>query len=124
MSANYLGQSPDTIRNEVKNRFFYGLRRTHEGELFLGKVDSMDPNGSIQINKPGVNSDDYDNFEKGADFFEGRDIHHEIVYKNLNYEQYRFDDTSLWYYIDAEGELVVSVNKKVTYNDNSSSSGI
>lgn len=120
----YIGQQPDSIRNEVKNRYFYGLRRTHDGELFLGKVDSMDPNGSIQINKPGVNSNDYDNFEKGADFFEGRDIEHNLLYENLNYEQYRFDDANLWYYIDSEGELVVSVNRQATYDDGSSSHGI
>jgi len=120
----YIGQSPDAIRAEIKNRYFYGLRRTDEGEVFLGKVDSMDPNGSIQINKPGVNTNDYTGYEAGADFFEGRDIHHELIYENLNYEQYRFDDASLWYYIDSEGELVVSVNKQVTYDNNSSSDGI
>ena len=38
--ANYVGTSADLIIGSPQNRFFYGLRRTDEGELFIGKVDS------------------------------------------------------------------------------------
>ena len=50
---SYMGQNADQILSAVRNRYFYGLRRTDNGELFLGKMDQMDANGSIQINKPG-----------------------------------------------------------------------
>ena len=121
--TSYLGQSPEEVQKQVKNRYFYGLRRTDKCELFLGKLDQMNHSDSIQINKPGVNTSDYDNFERGADFYEGRNVAHEPVYSNLNYEQYKWDETNIWYYIDSEGELVASINRSHTYDDNSSTSG-
>ena len=36
---------------------------------------------------------------------------HNLVYENLNYEQFRWDDANLVYYINDEGELVVRVNQ-------------
>ena len=39
--ANYVGTSADHIIGSFQNRFFYGLRRTDEGELFIGKVDQL-----------------------------------------------------------------------------------
>lgn len=123
MSANYLGQNPDQMVAAIQNRFLYGLRRTEQGELFFGKLDQMDANSSIQINKPGDNSNDYDNFEEGSDLYEGRDVNHVLVYSNLNYEQYRWQDKNIWYYVNSDGELVASVNKKVDYDDGSSSAG-
>mgnify|MGYP003982090113 CR=1 FL=1 len=39
--ANYVGTSQDQINGSFQNRFFYGLRRTDEGELFIGKVDQL-----------------------------------------------------------------------------------
>ena len=41
MSANYTGFSPDTMHGALQNRFFYGLRRTDNGELFVGKSDQL-----------------------------------------------------------------------------------
>ena len=120
---SYMGQNADQILSAVRNRYFYGLRRTDSGELFLGKLDQMDANGSIQINKPGDNANDYDQLEEGFDFYEGRDIDHELLYSNLNYEQYRWHDKNIWYYVNSEGELVASVNTKVAYDDGSSSAG-
>jgi|TARA_B110000483_G_scaffold235428_1_gene306944 hypothetical protein len=123
MSSNYLGQSPDQMVTAVQNRFLYGLRRTDQGELFLGKLDQMDASSSIQINKPGDNVNDYENFEEGSDLYEGRDVHHELVYSNLNYEQYQWREKNIWYYVNSEGELVASVNTKRTYDAGSSSNG-
>ncbi len=123
MSANYLGQNPDQMVAAIQNRFLYGLRRTEQGELFLGKLDQMDANSSLQVNKPGDNTNDYDNFEEGSDLYEGRDVNHVLVYSNLNYEQYRWQDKNIWYYVNSDGELVASVNKKIIYDDGSSSDG-
>jgi hypothetical protein len=122
--SNYIGQNPDQIATAMTNRYFYGLRRTDNGELFLGKLDQMDANGNIQINKPGDNSNDFDQFEEGSNFFEGRDVNHELVYSNLNYEQYRWGDKNIWYYVNSDGELVASVNTRVIYDNGSSSDGV
>jgi hypothetical protein len=96
-------------------RFLYGLRRTDEGELFLVRVDQLSRTDAVQINLPGPDEDNFDNFEVGVDFFEGRDVFHELVYDNLNYEQYRWDDRSLYYYINDAGELVIRVGAKYNY---------
>ena len=122
--SNYTGTTPDHLDGAIPDRYFYGLRRTDNGELFLGKMDQMDANGSIQINKPGDNANDYDQLEEGFDFYEGRDIDHELLYSNLNYEQYRWHDKNVWYYVNSEGELVARVNHSFTYDDNSSSNGL
>ena len=54
-----------------------------QGELFFTKVDQMDNNASIQINKPGDPANNFNEFEQGIDFHEGRDQNHEIVYSKL-----------------------------------------
>lgn len=123
MSQNYVGFTPDQIYNSIKDRFFYGLRRTDNGELFLGKADQLKNQDAIQINNPGDPSENYPNFEEGQDFYEGRDVYHNIVYENLNYEQFRWDDRNIYYYINEEGELVARINQSYTYDENSSSEG-
>ena len=124
MSANYTGSTPDHINGAIPDRFFYGLRRTDQGELFIGKADQMKTTDSITINNPGDPAQNYPNFEEGQDFVEGRDVNHNLVYQNLNYEQFRWDARNISYYIDAEGELVARVNHSYTYDENSSSNGL
>ena len=50
MSDNFLGQSIQNMVDQTDSRFFYGLRRTDDGELFIGKVDQLRSHDSIQIN--------------------------------------------------------------------------
>ena len=124
MSANYTGATPDQIYGAVQDRFFYGLRRTDAGELFLSKLDQLKSTDSITINNPGNSTENYPSFEQGQDFYEGRDVNHDLVYANLNYEQFRWDDRNILYYVNAEGELVVRINQNYTYDENSSSDGL
>ena len=124
MSQNYQGLTPDHIYSAVENRFFYGLRRTDAGELFLSKADQLKLSDTITINNPGDPTQNYPNFEQGQDFYEGRDVNHDLVYENLNYEQFRWDDRNLLYYVNDEGELVVRINQNYTYDENSSSNGL
>jgi hypothetical protein len=124
MSANYTGFSPDHIYNSVQDRFFYGLRRTDNGELFISKADQLKTTDTVTINNPGDPTQNYPNFEQGQDFYEGRDVNHNLVYDNLNYEQYRWDNRNISYYVNAEGELVVRINQNYTYDENSSSNGL
>jgi hypothetical protein len=124
MSANYIGFTPDQIYSAVQNRFFYGLRRTDQGELFLGKVDQLKKTDTLTINNPGDPTQNFPNYQEGQDFFEGRNTYHNLVYENLNYEQFRWDDRNILYYVNEEGELVLRINASYTYDENSSSDGL
>ena len=124
MSANYTGFTPDHIYGAVQDRFFYSMRRTDNGELFIGKSDQLKTEDTITINNPGDPTQNYPSFEQGQDFYEGRDVNHNLVYENLNYEQFRWDDRNISYYVNAEGELIVRINQKYTYDENSSSNGL
>lgn len=121
--ANYIGFTPDQIFKSLESRFFYGLRRTDQGELFLGKVDKVKKTDSLNINKPGDAANNFPNFQEGQDFYEGRNVKHELLYENLNYEQFRWDDSNIFYYVDEEGELTARINEIYTYDNNSSSEG-
>jgi len=121
--SNYTGMSPENMMSAVPNRFFYGFRRTDAGELFLAKSDQMSGTDDVTINKAGETDDNFTDFEQGQDFYEGRDVYHNLVYKNLNYEQFRWDDRNIYYYVNAEGELVARLNKAYTYPTGTSSEG-
>jgi|TARA_B100002019_G_C21274721_1_gene604655 hypothetical protein len=112
MSQFFTGQSiTNVIQDNLGERYFYGLRRSDEGELFLGKLDQLSLEDTIQINKEGDVEDNFTDFDEGVEFFEGRDSAHNLTYKNLNYEQFRWDDANLFYYVNDEGELVVRINQ-------------
>lgn len=96
-------------------RYFYGLRRTSEGELYLGKLDQYNDDDVVEVNVPGPVEENFNDFEPGFDFVEGRNADHEIQYDNLKYEQLRWDNRSLYYYINDAGQLVVRINRKYTY---------
>tara|TARA_B100000683_G_scaffold267305_1_gene300760 strand:- start:1081 stop:1440 length:360 start_codon:yes stop_codon:yes gene_type:complete len=115
MADTFLGQSITDMVNQTDQRYFYGLRRTDDGELFIAKVDQLSANDSIQINNEGDPAFNYEDFEQGQDFLEGRNVNHEKVYTNLNYEQFRWDNRSINYYIDDSGNLVARINEGYTY---------
>lgn len=121
MSTNYTGQTPAEIVQQFGKRFLYGLKRTDNGELWLGKLDQMQPDSSIAINMPGDPEDNFDNLEEGQNFFEGRDYTHKKVFENLNYEQFKWDNRNIMYYVDADGQLVARVNRNYTYDPLSAS---
>ena len=124
MSTNYTGQTPGEIVQSFGKRYLYGIKRTDQGELWLGKLDQMQPDSSLAINMPGDPEDNFDNLEEGQNFFEGRDNTHKKVFENLNYEQFKWDDRNISYYVDAEGELVARINQSFAYDENSSSDGL
>lgn len=119
----YVGSSSQDLLDAVTYRYFYGLRRTDDGELFLNKVDQLSKNDVLQVNNPGLPEENFDQVNEGQDFFEGRDVFHELLYDNLKYEQFRWDSRFLYYYVDEEGLLSVKINEPHSYNENSSSSG-
>ena len=112
--TQYAGNDAGFVTGQIDGRYFYGLRRTEQGELFFTKVDQMDPNAVVQVNEPGDPANNFNEFEQGVDFFEGRDQNHEIVYSNLKYEQMRWDNRHVNYYINDAGEFVMRLNKQHT----------
>ena len=112
----YLGVDP-LSRLGDSPRFFYGLRKNANGSIFLQRVDQMKGEGSVEINYPGDEASNYTDFEVGVDFFEGIDINHNEVFENLKYQQYRWDDRAIFYYIDEDGQLVAKINQSHNYSD-------
>ena len=110
----YIGQQPSDVLGD-QPRFFYALRRTDDGELYFARIDQLIGEDAIEINLPGDPAENYEDFEVGVDFYEGRDVYHSLVFENLKYEQYRWDDRNIYYYIDADGQLVARVNATYTY---------
>lgn len=115
MSDGFLGQSINDLVNQTDARYFYGLRRTDDGELYIQKFDQLDGTDSMQLNTEGDPSGNYEDFNQGEDFYEGRNVNHEKIYANLNYEQFRWDNRNINYYIDDSGNLVARVNQGYTY---------
>lgn len=112
----YLGKTPDQQLGDAP-RYFYGLRRGPDGSLYCVRSDQMREDDTIQINEIGPDEDNYEDFEIGIDFFEGRDVNHNKIFENLRYEQYRWSDTPVFYYIDDDGFLVARVNAGYVYEN-------
>ena len=117
----YVGQlSSVELLGEGNPRFFYGLRRQdtgdNDGTLFFTKVDQLTSTDVITINNAGAGSDNFETFEYGIDFFDGRLAEdHSRPYTNLQFDQYRWDSKNCYYYINANGELIVRINQAYTY---------
>ncbi len=121
-STYYLGQSPDEALGDSP-RFLYLVRRNEDGELFFLRSDQAIDKESIEINTPGDPAENFEDFESGVDFFEGITADHEVQYDNLKFPQYRWDNRSILYYIDAQGQLVQRINQGYTYPTGVSSNG-
>jgi hypothetical protein len=117
---NMVGNNNDEMDNH-NYRYFYGLKRNDDGELFLTRVDINDPDAVLEINAPGDPLNNFNDFQEGQDFFEGRDSRHDLIYKNLNFEQLRWDSKRLVYYINDQGELIQRRGRDYTHEDNISS---
>ena len=101
-----LGDSP---------RYFYAMRKTAGGTLYFDRIDTLVDTDTIQVNAPGDEKNDYTGFQVGEDFFEGKDVYHNTTYPNLNFEQYRWDNKSIYYYINSNGELVARIGQTYSY---------
>ena len=115
MADNYFfGRSQDEMLGD-QPRYMYALRRTDSGDLYFARVNQLSRTDSITINNNGASSDNYPDFQPGVDFLEGRDVNHNLTYANLKYEQLRWDDRSIYYYIDSQGNLVARIGSKYAY---------
>jgi hypothetical protein len=113
-SNYYFGEDPEKRLGDSP-RYFYGIRRNAKGSLFLIRSDQSKDKESIQINTPGNDEDNFGEFEVAVDFIEGVDVNHNAVYPNMKYPQYRWDDRSIFYYVNDDGELVARINNGYAY---------
>jgi len=119
-SNYYLGRDPiDTLGQSP--RYWYALRRNQDGELFIVRSDQLTDKDAYEINTPGDPADNFEDFEPGVDFFDGVDTEHEPEFENMFYPQYRWDDRSIFYYVDSQGQLIQRINQGYTYPTGTSS---
>jgi hypothetical protein len=122
MSTYYFGQAADTSLGNSP-RYLYMLRRNDDGELFLLRIDNLISKDTVDLNLPGRPSETFEDFEPGIDYFEGITAEHEIEDNNLVWTQYRWDQRSILYYVDAQGMLVQRINQNYVYPTGHSSPG-
>jgi hypothetical protein len=117
-NSNYVGNYDTSKALGDNKRFFYALRRTDDGTLYFTRVDQLTSTESITINNPGLPPDDFNEFEYSVDFFDGRlETDHSRPYTNLYFDQWRWDNQNIYYYLNANGEFVARVNGPVyTYS--------
>jgi hypothetical protein len=115
--THYVGAIGDnSVLGSPDQRYFYALRTDEDGNIYFTRIDTWTSNDPIEINNPGDANDDWEYFELGVDFFDGKNPEtHVKDYPNLVHDQYRFDRRSLYYYINDEGELVVRYNQSYSY---------
>jgi hypothetical protein len=114
----YVGNeyNSNDLLGEGNPRYFYGLQRQDDGTLYFYKVDQITSSASIQINVPGSSANNFENFEYGVDYFDGRNATtHTRPYPNLVFDQYRWDSKNCYYFLDSQGNLVVQINQPYTY---------
>ena len=113
-SNYYLGRDPvETLGDSP--RYWYALRRNQDGELFIVRSDQVSDKETYSINIPGPIEENFEDFEPGVDYFDGIKADHEPEHENMYYTQYRWDDRSMFYYVDSQGQLVQRINQGYTY---------
>ena len=123
--TQYIGNSPTDVLNGFIKRYFYGLRRNDDGEVFLIRLDQLGQGEEpISINELGSADGNFPDFEEGIDFLTGLDEQHNILYSNLRYPQFKWDGRSLLYYIDqTDGQFVLRISEGYTYPTGHSADG-
>jgi hypothetical protein len=111
--------SLNDLLGEGNPRYFYALTRSDpDGTLYFYKADQLTSTGTLTLNNPGAGPNNFENFEYGVDFFDGRNaVTHARPYPNLAFDQYRWDNKNCFYYIETNtGELIVRINQTYTYS--------
>jgi hypothetical protein len=120
----FIGTSPEAVVNGFIKRYFYGLRRNDDGELFLIRIDQLAGDETAVINDVGIGENNFLDYEEGIDFLEGVDIDHNVIYQNLRYPQLKWDSRLLTYYVDpVDGQYIISISQDYEYPENISSPG-
>ena len=124
--THYVGNTPQDVLAGIIKRYFYGIRRNIDGELFLIRSDQLaaGQDNPVVINDIGEAEDNFPDFEEGIDFLDGIDEDHNIVYENLRYPQIKWEGRSITYFIDdVTGEFTLRVSEGYDFPANISSPG-
>jgi len=122
MGPQYVGAIGEQNVFGDNKRFFYALYRDDVGNLYYWKIDQLTDTASYVVNNPGLAQNDFQEFEYGVDFFDGRlATDHSRPYSNLAFDQYRWDTQNINYYISTasgstKGQFVARVNQPYTYS--------
>jgi hypothetical protein len=119
----YIGTSPTDVIDSFIKRYFYGLRRNEDGELFLMKSDQLagGEENIVVVNNLGVAEENYLDFEEGIDFLSGIDENHDKLYDNVRYPQFKWDSRSLTYFIDpTDGQFIQRLSQAYVYPEGTS----
>ena len=122
----FIGTTSQDVLNGFIKRYFYGLRRNDDGELFLIRLDQLEggDDNVVTINEIGVAENNFLDFEEGIDFLDGLDENHEVVYENLRYPQIRWDGRSLSYFIDpVDGQFIQRISAAAESGEGKSTPG-
>jgi len=121
----YVGNNPQDVLDGFIKRYFYGLRRNQDGELYLIRIDQLQGADNVAvINDIGVSANNFLDFEEGIDFLDGIDADKNVVYANLRYPQMRWDGRSLVYYIDpVDGQFIMRISEGYEYPEKASTPG-
>jgi hypothetical protein len=124
--SHFIGNTPEQVASGFIKRYFYGLRRNDDGELFLVRVDQLQGGDEnvVVINDLGIEEENFPDFEEGIDFLDGVGVDGNVVYPNLRYPQLKWDGRSLVYYIEQDtGFLVQRISEGYDFPNNISSPG-
>jgi len=121
----YVGNSPQDVVNGIIKRYFYGMRRNDDGELFLIRSDQLQggEEQTVTINDLGTADGNFPDFEEGIDFLDGINEDHDFLYPNLRYPQIKWDGRSVLYYVDTDGQLILRISEGYEYPENISAEG-
>lgn len=120
----YVGNSPQDVLSGYLKRYFYGIRRNDDGELFVIRADQLTGDAVVVINDIGVDENNFLDFEEGINFLEGIDATHDVVHPNLRYPQIKWDGRPLTYFVDpVDGQFILRVGEDYQYPDNISGPG-
>jgi len=120
----YVGSNPQDVLSGFIKRYFYGLRRNDDGELFLVRVDQLTGDAVAVINDIGIDENNFLDFEEGINFLEGIDQNHDVVHPNLRYTQFKWDGRPLTYFVDpVDGQFILRVGEDYQYPDGVSGPG-
>ena len=100
MGPQYVGAVGEQNILGDNKRFLYALYRDDVGNLYYWKVDQLTDTAGYVVNNPGLSQNDFQEFEYGVDFFDGRlATDHSRPFSNLAFDQYRWDNQNINYYI-------------------------
>jgi hypothetical protein len=113
--THVIGQSIDSYNNSDPH-YYYALRKNHDGELFFCRVDIND-NTEELILFENLMPEEFEGITyPGEEYYDNRSPEtHELQYTTaqVKYEQWRWDNRFITYYIDDNGYFTVAINKDI-----------